>query len=141
VSRGLGWVQQACLRAIDEHESLMTYDIAAEVYEIKPDKDGWRWVNAAQHVAVKRALEGLQRQGRIIGFRTHRFCAPNDDRIELSHHWMTEKGLAKWLSAERRFMNGVKALGGDTSSSAERMIRVLRKAEAIGMKLEPRESK
>jgi hypothetical protein len=80
----------------------------------------------AQHVAVKRALEGLQRQGRIIGFRTGRARVPglgpgSDGRTELCHHWMTEKGLAKWIAM------------GWADSEIE---RVLAKAKAIGMKLE-----
>jgi len=45
-----------------------TYTIAADIYQVKPDKDGNRWIADAQHGAVKRALEGLQRKGRITGF-------------------------------------------------------------------------
>jgi hypothetical protein len=63
-----------CLLAIwhyegkDEHPT--TFDIAADIYKIKVAKDGTRWVSDAQHVAVKRALAGLQRKGRVTGFRT-----------------------------------------------------------------------
>jgi hypothetical protein len=67
---------------------------------IKPDEDGDRIVSDAQHVAVKRALEGLQRKGLIIGFRdTHNRGEHSD--IELCHVWMTEEGLARWLAALR----------------------------------------
>ena len=75
MSRGLGWVQQACFEAICKREATKkdlwptTYTVAADIYQVKPDKDGNRWIADAQHVAVKRALEGLQRKGRIIGFR------------------------------------------------------------------------
>jgi hypothetical protein len=98
MSRGPGWVQVACLRCIQKYEergeSPTTFNIAAEVYQVKPDKDGNRWISDAQHVAVKRALEGLRRQDRVIGFRTHqaRDVARGDGRTELCHHWMTERG-------------------------------------------------
>src|SRR5262249_49071524 len=117
MSRGLGWVQLACLHVIKRYEDKAewptTYNIAAYVYQVKPDKHGNRWVNDAQHVAVKRALEGLQRQGRIIGFRTQRARDPGrDGRTELCHHWMTEKGLAKWLSEEKRSIRFTRSYGG-----------------------------
>jgi hypothetical protein len=107
MSRGLGWVQQAYLRVIREYEASgdeerlwqwpTTFNIAATVYQIKPDADGNRWVNDAQHVAVKRALKNLQRKGCIIGLRdTHHIRGPGDWRIELAHIWMTETGLRRW---------------------------------------------
>ena len=69
-------MQMACLWIIRNYEEdgrwPTTYDIAAKVYQIKPDKHGVLSVSNAQHVATKRALEGLQRKGRIIGFRTQR---------------------------------------------------------------------
>ena len=73
MSRGLGWVQRACLRIIGEHEaagnSPETFNIAAEVYQIARDKDGNRWLTDAQHAAVKRALAELRRQGCIVSKR------------------------------------------------------------------------
>jgi hypothetical protein len=86
MSRGPGWVQVACLRCIQKYEergeSPTTFNIAAEVYQVKPDKDGNRWISDVQHV--------------IIGFRTHqaRDAAHGDGRTELCHHWMTERVLA-----------------------------------------------
>ena len=65
--RGMGWVQQACLRVIEKWERAnewpTTYNIAGDVYQVKRDKNGNRWISHAQYVAVKRALEGLQRKG------------------------------------------------------------------------------
>ena len=45
MSRGLGWVQRECLRAIAEYEkangrSPTTYNITAEVYQVERDEDG-----------------------------------------------------------------------------------------------------
>jgi len=78
-----------------------TYTIAADIYQVKPDKDGNRWIADAQHGAVKRALEGLQRKGRITGFRDLlQARTPGiDGHGELAHIWMTEAGLARWLQA------------------------------------------
>jgi len=74
MSRGYGRVQWGCLLAIYHREQSgkplpSTFDIAADIYKIKTDKRGGS-ISDAQHVAVKRALAGLQRQGRVIGFRT-----------------------------------------------------------------------
>ena len=107
MSRGLGWVQQACFEAICKREATKkdlwptTYTIAADIYQVKPDKDGNRWIADAQHRAVKRALEGLQRKGRITGFRDLlQARTPGiDGHGELAHIWMTEAGLARWLQA------------------------------------------
>ena len=108
MSRGLGWVQQACFEVICKHEATKkglwptTYTIAADIYQVKPDKDGNRWVTDAQHVAVERALEGLQRKGHIIGFRDllQARIEGIDGRRELAHIWMTDAGLARWLQAQ-----------------------------------------
>jgi hypothetical protein len=39
------------------------------VYGIAPHEHGMRYVTDVQHVAVKRALQGLQSKGMVIGFR------------------------------------------------------------------------
>jgi len=99
MSRGLGWVQQACLRVIREYEEddsklPTTYDIVGAVYQIDPDEDGARWINDAQHVAVKRALESLQRSGRVIGKARSRW----DGNTELCHQWMSETRAQKFVT-------------------------------------------
>ena len=107
MSRGLGWVQSACLVIVKRHEGKRwpsTYTIAADVYQVKPDRNGDRLINDAQHVAVKRALEGLQRKGMVFGFRDtyHRRSERSfSSDIELCHVWLTEKGLARWLAELR----------------------------------------
>jgi len=67
MSRGFGRVQWGCLIAIWRYERKSfyhdgktaqsehptTFDIAAEVYKLKPDKNGDRLISDAQHVAVK----------------------------------------------------------------------------------------
>ncbi len=120
MSRGLGWVQQGCLQVIDKYERKAgrgqlrlptTFDIAAGVYDVKPDKHGNQWINDAQHVAVKRALEGLQRKSLIVGLRTQLARVPgygplSDGRTELCHHWMTEKGAQKYLQDPDNIDNG-----------------------------------
>jgi hypothetical protein len=106
MSRGLGWVQWACLEAIREYEEEgkrwpTTYNITADIYQIKRNAKGNRLVKDAQHVATKRALESLQRQGRIIGFRDAGLArSPHDGRSELCHIWMTDIGLVRWLRAK-----------------------------------------
>src|SRR4051794_7785699 len=106
MSRGLGRVQRGCLNAIEqaeaEGEMSTTLDIAREVYEVKADKSGVYLISDAQHVAVKRALAGLQRNGVVTGFRTQRARSGEDGRCELCHHWFTKTGLAKWKDKERR---------------------------------------
>ncbi|MGL3104942.1 hypothetical protein [Bradyrhizobium sp. BR 1432] len=71
MSRGLGWVQRECLRVIEDCESTgkkaTTFTIAAEVYQVRPDKNGNRWIDDAQHVATKRALTNLRRKGLVSG--------------------------------------------------------------------------
>src|SRR5215831_1490259 len=109
MSRGLGWVRSACLYVIKRDEGkrgVTTYAIAAYVYQIKSDRNGDRLISEAQHVAVKRALEGLQRKGMVIGFRDRIYASEHrdsrgDSRIELCHVWMTEEGLARWLAETR----------------------------------------
>jgi hypothetical protein len=100
VSRGLGWVQRTCLTVIQEYEVSgewpTTFSIAATVYQIEPDADGNRWISDAQHVAIKRALEGLRRKGHIVGFRTT--LSPNmDGNSERCLLWMTNEGHKKWI--------------------------------------------
>src|SRR5262245_28040077 len=93
MSRGLGRVQRRCLDAIRKYETQgkcpTTFNITAEVYEVQRDEDGNRYVSDAQHVAVKRALRGLRRQGRVIGFHTDRARCPElgDGRVERCLLW------------------------------------------------------
>ena len=141
MSRGLGWVQQACLQVISEYEAEgdelpTTYSITAAVYEVKPDKNGNRWVNDAQHVAVKRALGGLQRKGRIIGFRTQRAVVPGvDGRPELCHHWMTERRAQKFVKDE--LMAAVESRHMGFRGNTDLADGVVKKMKAIGMKVLP----
>ena len=145
MSRGPGWVQRACLAVIQEYETTndwpTTLDIAAAVYQVKSAKDGISYVTDAQHVAVKRALEGLQRKGHIIGFRMgreriHGLGPGSDHRTELCHHWMTERRANKWVRdqlADARLLNRVGLRGTPTAAFAERIVRKMR---AIGMDVE-----
>jgi hypothetical protein len=78
MSRGYGRVQNGCQSAIYLAERAgepppTTYDIAAKVYHVERDDDGYRYVSDAQHVAVKRALASLERQGKVIGL-AWRYC-------------------------------------------------------------------
>jgi len=112
-----------------------TYDIAAWVYHVKPDKDGDIWISDAQHVAIKRALGGLQRAGRIIGFRTQRARVPfgqpgSDGRTELCHHWMTEQQAAKWVAEERQ----IAKRAAHPEYFTARADHIEQKMRAIGMK-------
>jgi|RhiMethySRZTD1v2_1073278.scaffolds.fasta_scaffold1034101_1 hypothetical protein len=71
MSRGLGRIQRGCLRVIEEYEAAgkmpTTFNIAAEVYRVRPDRHGNRMVSDAQHVATKRALATLRQKGLVSG--------------------------------------------------------------------------
>jgi hypothetical protein len=71
MSRGLGRIQRECLRVIAEYEAAgrrpTTFNIAAEIYRVRRDRDGNRTINDAQHVATKRALANLRRKGMVTG--------------------------------------------------------------------------
>jgi hypothetical protein len=64
--KGLGRIQRGCLRVIEEYKVAgkrpTTLDIAAEVYQVRPDR-----LSNAQHVATKRALASLRRKGLVSG--------------------------------------------------------------------------
>jgi hypothetical protein len=109
MSRGLGRVQTGCLVAIWEYERgrhchrrelPTTYDIANDVYRIEPDADGACWITDAQHIAVKRALAGLQRKGQVIGFRM--------DHSERHFRWMSEKRAQQWVRDKKNADRGVR---------------------------------
>jgi hypothetical protein len=132
VSRGFGRVQLGCLHAIRQHEANgnilpTTYTIAASVYEVTPDTDGNRWVDDAQHVAVRRALEGLQRKGRVLGVYLN-----TRDRC---HVWMSEKRAQQFvkdtLQEARQTMSMLKS-GANSINLAKRVIGKMR---SIGMQV------
>jgi hypothetical protein len=115
MSRGLGRVQRECLRAIERCERTgkraTTFTIAADVYQVKPDKDGNRWINDAQHVATKRALANLRRKGLVSGEQVIEVLAdgtkifvlaqaPDDGRAERCCIWKVG-GLPPELDLDR----------------------------------------
>jgi hypothetical protein len=155
MSRGPGWVQLACLQHIKEYEEdddwPTAYDIAAAVYQVKPDEDGISYVTDAQYVAVKRALEGLQLQGRIIGFRTLRrrgamrdyidkdgkpFRIPDDHRAERCHHWMTEKRAQQYVRDQLDMAHKIMRMGWFGGGGIAFAERIKKKMQAIGMALD-----
>ncbi len=74
MSKGLGRTQRECMHSIERHpEGATTFTIAADVYNVKLDRDGNRMISDAQHVATARALRGLQRIGLIVGRQDMRF--------------------------------------------------------------------
>jgi hypothetical protein len=114
MSRGYGKVQSGCLLTIWWAErkgkpAPTTYDIAADVYHVERDDDGCRYVSDAQHVAVKRALEGLRRQGKVIGV-DKRYCHDDheyDGRSERALCWMSEQGARAWIHRQRKQRDGM----------------------------------
>ena len=140
MGRGMGRVQRACLRVVEQYERdgrwPTTFNIAAEVYAVPPDQDSIRCVTDAQHVAVKRALAGLQRHGLVIGFRTGMQRSPGvNGRTELCHHWMTETRLMEWLASEKRPIEIEGQTFGLTPDWRKRVESIERKARAIGMRV------
>ena len=71
MSKGLGYIQRGCLRVIEEYEAAgkrpTTFNVAAEVYRVRPDRRGNRMVSDAQYVATKRALASLRQKGLVSG--------------------------------------------------------------------------
>src|SRR6267142_7115596 len=71
MSKGLGRIQRECLRVIESWEVAVkkptTFNIAAEVYQVRRDRHGNRMINDAQHVATKRALASLRHKGLVAG--------------------------------------------------------------------------
>ena len=110
MSRGLGAVQLGCLASIAKHEGAFnpkaersigdwptTFTIAYDVYAVKSDRHGDRMCSEAQHVAVKRALSGLQRMGKIIGVRNTNYIDPGTGHAMRGSIWMTRAGLLHYL--------------------------------------------
>jgi hypothetical protein len=103
---------------------------------VPPDQDGIRCVTDAQHVAVKRALAGLQPHGLVIGFRTGMQRSPGvNGRTELCHHWMTETRLTEWLASEKRPIEIEGRIFGLSPEGLRHVERIERKARAIGMRV------
>jgi hypothetical protein len=84
------------LRAVGKRPT--TYNVAAEVYQIKPDRHGNRMINDAQHVATKRALGTLRRKGLVSGQQKAKInehgqkifplaVSPTDGRAERCCFW------------------------------------------------------
>ena len=67
----LGRIQRGCLRVIEEYEAAgkrpTTFNIAAEVYQVRRDQCGNRMVSDAQHFSTERALASLGRKGLVTG--------------------------------------------------------------------------
>ena len=91
MSRGLGRIQRECLRVIESYEKAgkepTTFNIVADVYQIKRDRHGNRMRNDAQHTAVKRALAGLRRIGLVAGQQARRVVEGEPDLL-----WRTKPG-------------------------------------------------
>lgn len=57
MSKGLGRTQRRCLQTVQDYTARgerlpTTYAVAAEVYDVQPAADGFRYVTDAQHVAT-----------------------------------------------------------------------------------------
>ena len=110
-------MQNGCLMAIygcerDGKPPPTTFDVITAVYRIKVDDDGNFGYFLAQHVAVKRALEGLRRKGKVIGL-IRRICRNDyvyDGRSQRVLCWMTERGARQWIQNSKQRAELVKAL-------------------------------
>lgn len=68
MSRGLGRIQRRVLELCKHHRDdgcVSTFMFAALIYDVKSDINGMHWVTGAQLSAVRRALAGLRKQGKI----------------------------------------------------------------------------
>jgi len=92
----------AARRIRDEERDLDTYQLTRLVYDVKPDENDFHRLTAAQVVAVRRALRGLERAGKVA--RLYR----------------TTKNREVWATAERaaqheREMEAMRARWGKCS--------------------------
>jgi hypothetical protein len=103
MSRGHGKIQRECLRVIEASEAAgrkpTTFTVVADVYQLKPDKNGNRMCNDAQHTAVKRALSGLRRKGLVFGAQNVTVHA--DGTRTLTYNQMRADGSYNMFRAER----------------------------------------
>jgi hypothetical protein len=97
MSRGLGRIQRDVLTLIEgSTESLDTYVITRLVYGIKPDETGCHLLTEAQIVAVRRALRGLAKAGKIARFGRRNTKMDDGSRVMLNReHWVTPEKAAK----------------------------------------------
>ena len=69
MSQGLGRIQRGCLRVIEEYRAAgkmpTTFNIAAEIYRVRPDRHGNRMVSDAQHIATASAREPAAEGARL----------------------------------------------------------------------------
>jgi len=70
MSRGLGRLQRAVLKLLEENRHFDTREIAELAHAVEPDENGVCVVTDAQYVSVRRALAALARQG--MAMRTFR---------------------------------------------------------------------
>jgi hypothetical protein len=65
VSRGHGRIQRRLLEILEHATQADTFTLASAVYDIKPN-DGVKMISEAQLVAVRRALAGLAKEGKVF---------------------------------------------------------------------------
>ena len=123
MSKGLGWVQRECLRAIRKFESVgqrpTTYDVVAEVYDVKQDQYGNQWINDAQYSAVKRALASLRRKGLVAGEQVFELNEHGRKLFILSQH---PRGYAQrcclWATAPLSTLHDPEMAAGESLSGS-----------------------
>ena len=130
MTRGLGKLQRDLLEILEEStEKLSTITLAAIAYRVQPDEIGFRGINDAQHVAVRRALRGLYKRGLVteLGRRRHR-----DNR----RYWASLKvGLPERLEELRFFSRGFAVRSSPTKAAEVRaeMIEIQERIKQLGI--------
>ena len=75
MSKGLGYIQRGCLRVIEEYEAagkrLTTFNVAAEVYRVRPDRRGNRMVSDAAPQEKGRGVRGSRVKFEAFGCWRH----------------------------------------------------------------------
>jgi len=67
MSRGDGKIMRDLLVVLNAEDRFIdTFELARRVYQVQPDEEGMHWMNDAQLVAVRRALNRLAAQGKIV---------------------------------------------------------------------------
>jgi hypothetical protein len=71
MSRGMGWIERTILEIFAvEPGPLSAFELAARLFDEAPvDSDGFRLLDRAQLVSVRRALLSLARKGHLSGRR------------------------------------------------------------------------
>jgi hypothetical protein len=128
MSRGLGRIQRDIIALLEARDKLIdTYDVAADIYGLKPNDENWILLNDAQLVSVRRAFVKLAAVGKVIKvYRGHNKRA----------YWANER-LGLWWKLrhmqEQNLHLGHAGKDEDLRANIDKMLPMLRRASELGV--------